>query len=78
MTCYVIGCHQPVTVGSVHKLFGRVESCASHYPDRVGYARALGVDTPRADITIDHFAVPDAPPRGPVSVITVPEIDAPF
>lgn len=79
MICYVRGCHQPATVGAIHKLFGRVASCAGHYPDRVGYARPISGEARPEAPRLDHFAIADAPAsRGPVPVITVPDIDQPF
>ena len=38
ITCYVDGCYKPVVVGRRHKVYGHVDACAGHDPDRHGYA----------------------------------------
>jgi hypothetical protein len=48
--CYVLGCYdQRATQSALHKLFGRVATCADHHPDRGGIGLPFGdLDAPVA------------------------------
>jgi hypothetical protein len=39
--CYVLGCREQTIIGTIHKRFGRVVSCADHNPIRHAVNRPL-------------------------------------
>ena len=40
-SCYINSCRQDSIVGRVHKIYGRVDCCATHDPEPHGYARGM-------------------------------------
>lgn len=44
--CYVTGCYQDSLVSRLHKIYGPVDCCADHDPEKHGYALGFGQPAP--------------------------------
>lgn len=42
LRCYCLGCDSQAFIGRIHKVYGRVDCCPAHDPERTAYALAFG------------------------------------
>ena len=69
LQCYVLGCRQPLSLSTRHRLYGLVASCESHDPSRQGY----GADwVPLTPAGAPRRSGPAGGPREPIPVPPAP------
>ena len=71
LQCYVLGCRQPLSLSTRHRLYGLVASCESHDPSRQGYgadwAPVLPSGAPKRSGPEGGTRVPVTSPLAPIS-----------
>ena len=52
--CYVRGCYVNATIGRLHKIYGGVDTCRDHDPEKHGYALGFGFGAQPSDVVPDQ------------------------